>query len=151
MSETIGISDHLGGFPLRRGCPGEKVAWFSPRSPPTMGSLTRFVPQPQTPPGLTTSPRASLPASPAVGLSTSKILSDGSGGIEPPRHSAILPCPEGQGLTRHLVKSEEKRNGKTVGIAVRTVSPDAKVLTITDEGANRKGQAFPQVLVFDRQ
>jgi hypothetical protein len=49
------------------------------------------------------------------------------------------------------VKSEEKRNGKTVGIAVRTVSPDRKVLTITDEGTNRKGQAFSQVLVFDRQ
>ncbi|MBS0421330.1 MAG: hypothetical protein JSR66_26720 [Proteobacteria bacterium] len=49
------------------------------------------------------------------------------------------------------VKSEEKRNAKTVGIAVRTVSRDRKVLTITDEGTNRKGQAFSQVLVFDRQ
>jgi hypothetical protein len=48
------------------------------------------------------------------------------------------------------VKSEEKRNGKTVGIAVRTVSADGKVLTITDEGTNRKGQVFSQVLVFDR-
>jgi len=49
------------------------------------------------------------------------------------------------------VKSEEKRSGKTVGIAMRTVSPDGKILTITDEGTNRKGQAFSQVLVFDRQ
>jgi len=49
------------------------------------------------------------------------------------------------------VKSEEKRDGKTVGIAVRSVSPDQKVLTITDEGTNRKGQRFSQVLVFDRQ
>jgi hypothetical protein len=49
------------------------------------------------------------------------------------------------------VKSEEKRNGKTVGIAVRSVSPDGKVLTITDEGTNRKGLAFSQILVFDRQ
>src|SRR6266702_6797956 len=104
VSEIIGISDHLGGFLLRRGCPGEK-AWFLPRSTPTVGSLTRFVPQPQTPPGLTTSPQASLPACPAVGLSTSKILSDGSGDIEPPRRRAILPRPEGQGLTRHLVNS----------------------------------------------
>jgi hypothetical protein len=87
VSEIMGISDHLRGFLLRRGCPGEK-AWFSPRSTPTMGSLTRFVPQPQTPPGLTTSPQALLPACPAVGLSTSKILSDGSGGIEPPRRRA---------------------------------------------------------------
>jgi hypothetical protein len=49
------------------------------------------------------------------------------------------------------VRSEEKRKGKTVGIAMRTVSPDGKFLTITDEGTNRKGQAFSQVLVFDRQ
>ena len=49
------------------------------------------------------------------------------------------------------VKSEEKRNGKTVGIAMRTVSPDRRVLTITDEGTNRKGQRFSQVLVFDRR
>ena len=31
--------------------------------------------------------------------------------------------------------------------AVRTVSPDGKVLTITDEGTNREGQAFSQILV----
>jgi hypothetical protein len=49
------------------------------------------------------------------------------------------------------VRSEEKRDGKPVGIAVRKVSPDGKVLTITDEGTNRKGQAFSQLLVFDRQ
>jgi hypothetical protein len=49
------------------------------------------------------------------------------------------------------VRSEEKRDGKTVGIAVRAVSRDGKVLTITDEGTNRKGRAFSQVLVFDRQ
>lgn len=49
------------------------------------------------------------------------------------------------------VRSQEKRDGKTVGVAVRTVSPDGKVLTITDEGTNRKGRAFSQVLVFDRQ
>src|SRR5580704_8391353 len=102
VSEIMGISDHLGGFLIRRGCPGEK-AWFSPRSTPTVGSLTRFVPQPQTPPGLTTSPQASHPACPAVGLSTSKILSDGSRGIEPSRRHAILPRPGGRGLTRHLV------------------------------------------------
>jgi hypothetical protein len=49
------------------------------------------------------------------------------------------------------VRSEEKRAGKTVGVAVRKVSPDGKVLTITDEGTNRSGQAFSQLLVFDRQ
>lgn len=54
-------------------------------------------------------------------------------------------------IDERTVKSEEKRDGKTVGVAVRTVSSDGKVLTITDEGTNRKGQAFSQVLVFDRQ
>ena len=49
------------------------------------------------------------------------------------------------------VKSEEKRDGKIVGIAMRRVSPDGKVLTITDEGTNRKGEKFSQVLVFDRE
>ena len=51
----------------------------------------------------------------------------------------------------HTVRSEEKRAGKVVGIAVRKVSADGKVLTITDEGTSRKGQKFSQVLVFDRQ
>ncbi len=90
MSEIIGISDHLGGFLLRRGCPGEK-AWFLPRSTPAAGSLTRVVPQPQTSPGLTTSPQASLPACPAVGLLAMRSLSDSCGGIEPLRRRAILP------------------------------------------------------------
>jgi hypothetical protein len=49
------------------------------------------------------------------------------------------------------VKSEEKRDGKVAGIAIRKVSADGKVLTITDEGTNRKGEKFSQVLVFDRQ
>ena len=49
------------------------------------------------------------------------------------------------------VKSEEKRDGKVAGIAVVKVSPDRKVMTITDEGTNRKGEKFSQVLVFDRR
>src|SRR5258707_1130971 len=102
VSEIIGISDHLGGSLLRRGCPGEK-AWFSPRSTPTMGSLTRVVPQPQTPLGLMTSPQASLPACPDVGLSANPILSNGCGGIEASRLRAIFPCLEEQGLLRTLI------------------------------------------------
>jgi hypothetical protein len=54
-------------------------------------------------------------------------------------------------IDERTVRSEEKRDGKTVGIAVRTVSPDGKVLTITDEGTTRRGQHFSQLLVFDRQ
>ena len=106
MSEITGISDHLGGFLLRRGCPGEE-AWFSPRSIPTVGSLTRLVPQPQTPPGLTTSPQASLPACPAVGLSAMRILSDGCGGIEP-RLALALSFPAlKSGLAAHCGQLRE--------------------------------------------
>jgi hypothetical protein len=49
------------------------------------------------------------------------------------------------------VTSEKKRDGKVVGIAMRKVSLDGKVLTITDEGTNRRGEKFSQVLVFERE
>ena len=49
------------------------------------------------------------------------------------------------------VRSEEKRDGAIVGIAVRTVSPDGRLLTITDQGTSRRGRPFSQILVFDRQ
>jgi len=49
------------------------------------------------------------------------------------------------------VKSEEKRDGKVAGISIRKVSADGKVMTITDDGTNRKGEKFSQLLVFDRQ
>lgn len=54
-------------------------------------------------------------------------------------------------IDARTVRSEEKRDGVIVGVAVRTVSPDGRVLTITDEGTNRRGRAFSQTLVFDRQ
>ena len=49
------------------------------------------------------------------------------------------------------VRSEEKRDGKVVGVAMRTISADGKVMTITDDGTDRNGEKFSQVLVFDRQ
>ena len=49
------------------------------------------------------------------------------------------------------VKSEEKRDGKVVGVAMRTISADGKVMTIIDDGTNRQGEKFSQVLVFDRR
>jgi hypothetical protein len=49
------------------------------------------------------------------------------------------------------VKSEEKRAGKVVGTAIRKLSPDGKVMTITDKGTTRSGKKFSQLLVFDRQ
>jgi hypothetical protein len=49
------------------------------------------------------------------------------------------------------VKSVEKRRGKVAGIAIRTLSPDGKVMTITDEGTDRSGEKFSQLLVFERK
>ena len=43
------------------------TAWFSPVKFPEEGSLTRCEPQPQTPPGLTPTPRASLLGLPPIG------------------------------------------------------------------------------------
>jgi hypothetical protein len=54
-------------------------------------------------------------------------------------------------IDARTVRSEERRDGTIVGIAVRTVSPDGRVLTITDRGTNRRGRVFSQTLVFDRQ
>ena len=43
------------------------MAWFSPERFPGVGSLTRVEPQPQTPPGLTSTPRALLRDLPPLG------------------------------------------------------------------------------------
>jgi len=56
----------------------------------------------------------------------------------------------GERIDALTVKSVEKRGGMAAGIAVLVVSADGKVLTITDDGTNAKGEAFSQVLVFDR-
>jgi len=48
------------------------------------------------------------------------------------------------------VKSEEKRGGKVAGVAIRTLSADGKVMTITDAGTNREGVKFSQLLVFEK-
>jgi hypothetical protein len=57
----------------------------------------------------------------------------------------------GVAVDAFTVKSEEKRGGKVVGIAMRTISAEDKVMTITDEGTDQKGEKFSQMLVFDRQ
>jgi hypothetical protein len=49
------------------------------------------------------------------------------------------------------IRSEEKRDGKVVGVAMVRRSADGKVMTITDEGTDRKGEKFSQVLVFERE
>jgi hypothetical protein len=68
----------------------------------------------------------------------------------PMKGSASYDTLNAVGIDERTVRSEEKRDGKIVGIAVRSVSSDGKLLTITDRGTNRKGQKFSQVLVFDR-
>jgi hypothetical protein len=65
--------------------------------------------------------------------------------------SANYDALHAEAVDAFTVKSEEKRGGKVVGIAMRTISTDGKVMTITDEGTNRDGEKFSQVLVFDRQ
>lgn len=69
----------------------------------------------------------------------------------PMKGSANYDTLNGVALDAYTVKSEEKRDGKVVGIAVRKISTDGKVMTITDDGTDRKGQKFSQLLVFDRQ
>jgi hypothetical protein len=49
------------------------------------------------------------------------------------------------------IRSEEKRGGKVVGVAMVRRSADGKVMTITDKGTDRKGEKFSQVLVFERE
>lgn len=49
------------------------------------------------------------------------------------------------------LKSEEMRGRKAGGIAIRTLSPDGKVMTITGERTDRKGEKFSQLLVFERE
>ena len=40
------------------------------------------------------------------------------------------------------IRSEEKRGGKVVGVAIVKRSADGKVIIITDEGTDRKGEGF---------
>ncbi|HWE48110.1 MAG TPA: hypothetical protein VG407_18985 [Caulobacteraceae bacterium] len=69
----------------------------------------------------------------------------------PMKGSAVYDTLNAVRVDARTVRSEEKRDGKIAGVAVRSVSPDGKVLTITDDGTNRKGRKFSQVLVFDRE
>jgi hypothetical protein len=81
----------------------------------------------------------------------------------PMKGSANYDTLNGAAVDAFTVKSEEKRGGslggsfhpsqpnERAGIAIRTLSADGKVMTITDEGTNRKGEKFSQVLVFERQ
>jgi hypothetical protein len=45
-------------------------------------------------------------------------------------------------INARTVKSTEKRAGKTVGIAILTISPDGKLLTIKDDRVKPKGRTI---------
>jgi hypothetical protein len=45
----------------------------------------------------------------------------------------------------------QKKAGKVVATGTRVISKDGKVMTITTEGTNAKGQAFKDVEVFDKR
>jgi len=45
----------------------------------------------------------------------------------------------------------QKRDGRVVIIGKVTISSDGKLMTITTQGVNAKGQAIDDVLVFDKQ
>jgi hypothetical protein len=45
----------------------------------------------------------------------------------------------------------QKRSGKAVGLEVRVISADGRVMTISAKGTNAKGVAFDRVAVYDKQ
>jgi hypothetical protein len=45
----------------------------------------------------------------------------------------------------------QKKAGKVVATGTRVISKDGKVMTITTEGTNAKGQTFKDVEVFDKR
>ena len=49
------------------------------------------------------------------------------------------------------IESAQKKAGKTTGMTVRTVSGDGKVMTLKSKGTTAKGQAYDNVMVFDKQ
>lgn len=49
------------------------------------------------------------------------------------------------------IESTQKKAGKAVGTTTRSVSGDGKVLTLKSKGTTAKGQAYDNVMVFDKQ
>ncbi len=68
----------------------------------------------------------------------------------------IIGSPDADGLSLKRLdafSSEfiQKKAGKVVATGTRVTSKDGKVMTITTEGTNAKGQAFNNVEVFDKR
>jgi hypothetical protein len=53
-------------------------------------------------------------------------------------------------LDRNTTRSTQKRAGKVVIVATRTVSKDGKLLTVVTKGTTAEGQLIDSVMVFDR-
>lgn len=51
----------------------------------------------------------------------------------------------------YTVEGTQKLNGKLVRTFRRAVSKDGKTLTVTEKGTNAQGQAYDNVVVYDRQ
>jgi hypothetical protein len=51
----------------------------------------------------------------------------------------------------HVLATEARANGRTVGSATYAVSSDGEQLTATVQGVDAAGKAFDQVIVFDRR
>jgi len=54
-------------------------------------------------------------------------------------------------IDANTIESTQKNAGKTTGTTIRSVSSDGKVLTLKSKGSNAKGQAYDNVMVFDKQ
>jgi hypothetical protein len=50
----------------------------------------------------------------------------------------------------HTTESSQKREGKPVIVATRTVSGDGKTLTVVSKGTTSKGQEIDSTLIFER-
>lgn len=53
-------------------------------------------------------------------------------------------------IDSHTTESSQKRNGKAVIVATRTVSPDLQTLTVVSKGSTAEGQEIDSILVFER-
>jgi opacity protein-like surface antigen len=54
-------------------------------------------------------------------------------------------------IDANTVESTQKKAGKTVGTTLRTVSKDGKAMTLKLKGKNAKGEAYDNVMMFDKQ
>jgi hypothetical protein len=53
-------------------------------------------------------------------------------------------------IDANTTESSQKRGGKVVIVATRTVSPDGKTLTVVSKGTTAEGQEIDSTLIFER-